>query len=765
MVEKGLPDPSPAPPAALDGRADTATVHTGRTYVDHQPGEDPGGAPAEGRPADGGGDRTANTVAGDARIAGPLVQARQISGGIHLHEHRHEAADTSPPARVPRQLIPAAAHFTGRAGDLSALDALRAAGLGRTPLVVVSGAAGVGKTALVATWLHQHAAAYPDGQLYADLRGHTDDEPVLAGTVLGRFLRALGMEQSPAEPAEQAALWRTVTADRRIVLFLDNAFSAAQIRPLLPASPGSLVAVTSRRRLPGLGVDGAAFHHLGALDPAAGVELLGSRLGRERVSREQEAAAHIARLCGGLPLAVCVAAARMAARPRQPLAALVAAMTPEGVRLSGLGLAGDRAVQAVLDESYGVLTRDAAGAYRRLGLLPVAEFGTGAAAAACALPADTAAELLDVLVEVSLLEELGPDRFRFHDLIRVHAGQRANVEDSSDDRAGALRGALEWYLWTATEAMALLSPTHRRLRRDYMRPPDGQPPFDGPAAALAWLDVERLPLMAALRSAAGHGWDDLAWQLVDSMQPLWVRLRPAGLWIEAHRLGLAAAARAGRRTATMRMLTTGGAGLCNAGRHEEAAEWFGRALRQARQSGDPRAEAQALHGLGQAHQLAGRAERATDCFRQALALREAIGHTRGAALSRLCLGDLALARNAPQEAVDLLTRARDDLLAVPDAYDAARALAFLGMARALRGGAGDMERGVDELQQARAEFAACGSVHWQARVLEMLGQAAAARGQEERARDWYEQSLARYTPVSPRDARRLEGRLTDLGHA
>ncbi|NJP45989.1 tetratricopeptide repeat protein [Actinacidiphila epipremni] len=705
---------------------------------------------------------TRNAVSG-ATVSGPVVQAGSVTGGIHLHEYRTQGPPHASASPVPRQLIPPPAHFTDRVADLVALDALRSAGGGSgAPLVVVTGAAGVGKTALAVTWLHHGVGDYPDGQLYVDLRGHADDgDPVPPDAVLGRFLRGFGVDRLPAELAEMAALWRTVTAGLRVAVLLDNALSAAQVLPLVPASPGSLVVVTSRNRLPGLGVHGARFHHLDVLPPAATVELLGRRLGEERAAREEEAVASIARLCAGLPLAVCVAAARIAARPRQSLTAFVAAMSRDGDRLASLRAGRDLAVQTVLDGAYGALAVDVAAGYRQLGLLPVTDFGAGIAAAACDLPSAAARELVDELVDVSLLEELGPDRYRFHDLIRLHAAQRAAAEDTEAVRATTVRRALDWYLWTATEARALLAPAHVRLRRDYVRIPEEEPPFDSPAGALAWLDAERLHLMAAVHTAIGFGFDDTAWQIVDSMQPLWVRLRPAEMWVEAHRLGLAAADRAGRPTAVMQMLTTGGGGLCNAGLFDEAAQWFGRALSLGEETGDRRAQSQALHGLGQAHQFGGRPESAAAYYRHALALREAIGYTRGAALSRLSLGQLALDAGSPREAVDLLTRARADLLAVPDPYDAARALAFLGVAHAT-GPEADIALSEWELGQALSELDACGAVGWQARVLEMQGVNAEERGDYGRARDCYRQSLARYGPISPRDAHRLGERLRGL---
>ncbi|MCX4724835.1 tetratricopeptide repeat protein [Streptomyces sp. NBC_01306] len=699
-----------------------------------------------------------NSIGGEARVEGTVVQARDIKN-VHVHQL------TPPPHRSgrPRQLIPGPAHFTGRTPDLAALEALRTGHPGvAPPTVVVTGAAGVGKTALAAHWLNAVAGEYPDGQLYVDLRGHARHAALRPGEALGQFLRAFGIDHVPAELAEQAALWRTVTADLRVAVMLDNALSAAQVRPLLPAGPGALVVVTSRRRLPGLTLDGASFHQLDGLAIGSAVELLSHRLGGGRVAGEPAAAHRLAESCSGLPLAVCVAAARIAARPQQSLASLAAAMSRSDDRLGALNAGGERAVQTALDDSYRTLSAGAARGYRRLGLLPVGEFGPLLAAASCALSAEEAERVLDELIEVNLIEELGSERWRFHDLVRLHAAQRAAAEDTPGTRDETVRRTVDWYLRTATEARALLSPTHRTLRRDYAYEPVGLPtPFSSAEDALRWLDSERLHLMTALRAAVEHGWSAPVWQLADSMQPLFLRLRPYDLWIEAHRYGLAAARLAGHPDGESRMLTTGGSGLYNAGHYDEAVRWFTRALHGARRDADRRAEAQALHGLGQSHRLAGRLDRATGYFTEALALREKIGYVRGAALSRLCLGDIALATGDPHRAVVLLTRARSDLLAVPDPYDAARALAFLGRARAADGIA-DFAAADRQLLLALDEFAATGSVHWQGRVLEMLGECAEDRGDRRAAAARYRQSLARYAPVSPGDTRRLQERLRAL---
>ncbi|MEV0260012.1 tetratricopeptide repeat protein [Streptomyces sp. NPDC050617] len=722
-------------------------------------------------------DPHANVIGGSTQLNGPTVQARQISGGIHLHG----ASPPRPP--VPRQLLPVSPHFTDRTADMAALGAVYArCAAASAPLIVVSGPAGVGKTALVSAWLRRTAGDFPDGQLYADLRGHAPEGAASPGEILGQFLRALGVPQIPADLAEQTALWRSVTAGLRIAVMLDNAFTAAQARPLLPGAEGNLTVVTSRWRLTGLRTDGAHFHQLGLLDPSTARELLVRGVGADRIENESAAALKVVSLCAGLPLAVCLASARLAARPRQPVRAMADALARDRRRLAVLTIEGEPAVQSALDESYAVLDAAAARLYRLLGLLPVLDFGAHAAAAACAVPLPEAERLLDALVEANLIEDIALDTHRFHDLVRLHARGCGERDESEAACGEALRRVADWYLATATEAQRLLTPIQLTLERDYAYPSELSPPFstdsepaaesasvptDAPFAeteALAWLEAQRLNLMAVLRSAADRGWHSTAWQLVDAMWPLFLRRRHYDLWSEAHIIGLAAARAAGNGAAERQMLNSGAIGLSAAHRLDDAIEWYGSSLEAARAAGDIRDEGQALLGLGACHRDAGRLEQAVPYLEEAITAWEGAGYHRGTALARMVLGEIALERDEAGRAVEHFVWAHAVLVGVEGPYDVARALAFLGRARAR---AGAHEEGLDQLGQALSVFEATGSVHWQARTLEMLGDCARERAIDAddsgehaaAARRFYEQALPLYDHLSPDDAARLRSRL------
>ncbi|WP_328224390.1 MULTISPECIES: ATP-binding protein [unclassified Streptomyces] len=695
--------------------------------------------------------RTSNLVGGAARVSGVVVQTAEVHGGIHTHMWQSAAAPVTP-LPVPRQLPPAIRHFTDRQGDLDALGRLLPH---RTGLVVVTGPAGVGKSSLATRWLRRIGDDFPDGQLYADLRGHDLADAAGPGEILGRFLRSLYPGPVPADTAEQSALWRSLTSGMRLAVLLDNACTAAQARPLLPGSDESLVVVTGRRRLTGLGIDGAVFHTLDVMPPDAAEELLIRAVGRERVADDPAAAREVVSLCAGLPLAVCVASARLAARPRQPLRVLADALARPGDRLAVLAVEGETAVCGALDESYRALPAPAARLYRLLGQLPTPELDSRLAAAAGALTLDEADGLLDVLVESHLLQDLGEDRYRFHDLIRLHARQHG----ADHERDEALRRSGDWYLAAATAAQQLITPAQFTLERADERWPDLEPPFTDEPGALNWLEGHHVNLMAVLRDAAQRHWSTLTWQLVDAMWPLFLRLRHYDLWIEAHELGLAAARRAGHAEAERQMLNSGAIGLSAARRTEEAITWYAASRDAARAAGDRRDEGQALLGLGAAHYETGRLAEAVTLLEEAVSLWEDVGYPRGTGLARTVLGEIASASGEPAAAVRHFERAHAILTAVRDPHDAARALAFLGRARAR---SGEIEEGMEQLRVALGTFERSGAVHWQARTLEMLGQSAQDAGDPEAARDYYRRALPLAATVGADDARRVSARCEGL---
>ncbi|MEW1864185.1 tetratricopeptide repeat protein [Streptomyces sp. NPDC088194] len=701
-----------------------------------------------------------NSISGDARLSGVAIQARDVYGGLHLYSEQR---------LIPRQLPPVPSHFVNRRRDLEILDRLVA---GRespdsgAALIVVNGPAGIGKTTLVSRWLSERDADFPDGLFYADLRGHTSDGPTPPGEVLGRFLRALGATSVPAALAEQVAQWRSRSAGLKVAVILDNAFTAAQIRPILPAGRQSVVVVTSRRRLTGLALDGADFHRLEGFDAADGVALLSRGIGADRVASELADVHRVVRLCAGLPLAVCLASARLASRPRQPVAVLADALAPDAEGMAALEVEGETTVSKALDASYAVLSTGAALTYRRLGRLPLTTFDARGAAAACAQPLRWAERRLDELVEANLVEDIGPDRYRFHDLIGAHARTLGSADGSPAQCDATVRRVCDWYLRTATAAEQRLTPVQFVLPRDYAHSSDLfdlSVPFDDDAGAIAWLDAYRMDLMVLMREAADRGWHRTAWQLADAMWPLFLKMRHYDLWIEAHEIGLTAARRDGNAEAERQMLNSGAIGLNAAGRHDDAARWYEESLNAARSAGDVRDEGQALLGIGRCHREVGRPDEAAPYLNRAIEVWEACGYPRGAALARTVLGEIALAADRPDDAVADFSSARDVLLAADDPHDAARALAFLGRANVR---AGEYQVGIGRMEEALAVFASSGAAYWQARTLEMLGQSASEHGDRPAARDLWAQAAGCYEITSPADAHRLRGLAGGpLGHA
>ncbi|MEV6832360.1 BTAD domain-containing putative transcriptional regulator [Amycolatopsis sp. NPDC051102] len=389
----------------------------------------------------------------------------------------------------PRQLPAAAPAFSGRTGERAELDRMLAA---EGAVAVISGAGGLGKTWLAVRWATDHASRFPDGQLYVDLRGFDPaHEPVPAEHAVRGFLSALGVAAAsiPPDPDGQVALYRSLTARRRLLVVLDNARDTRHVTPLLPGGSACSVLITSRHELGGLlTTHGASALRLRTLDEEQARDLLAHKLGPARLAEEPEAAREILSQCGGMPLALAIVAARVTVQPSGRLSALAAELR-EG-RLDALDTGELTAsLRAVFDASCRALSPEAASAFRLLGVVPAEDIGR---AAATALLGN--ARTLRVLCAASLLEEHLPGRFRMHDLVKLYAAELADPAT----RLTALTRLLDHYVSTAAAAMDLLSPDEPYLRPAVTGP---RRSFTDVQAARAWLDAERPSMLALVTSA------------------------------------------------------------------------------------------------------------------------------------------------------------------------------------------------------------------------------------------------------------------------
>jgi hypothetical protein len=401
-----------------------------------------------------------------------VVQAGSVSGGIHFHDHGGQRQG----GLTPQQLPGSVRTFVNRTEEMRRLDVVLADGDAQhrrvVAVCVIAGTAGVGKTSLALHWSHQVQDHFPDGQLYVNLRGYDPGQPLTALEALHRFLAALGVPASaaPADAEAAAALYRSLLADRRMLIVLDNAASAAQVRPLLPGDSRCLTVVTSRGRLSGLAIrEGAHRLTLGTLPEPEAVALLRAVTAGFRPEDDPDKLVELARLCARLPLALRIAAERAASHPYMRLDELIADLCDESGLWEALS-SGDEeeseAVRSVFAWSYRALPPDAAKLFRLLGLHPGSEFSIGAVCALAGISMRRTRQFLDVLFGAHLLEHTAPDRYEFHDLLRAYAADQAQADEDESGRRAALRRVLDWYLHTADAAQSWLKPAEDHVALD-----------------------------------------------------------------------------------------------------------------------------------------------------------------------------------------------------------------------------------------------------------------------------------------------------------
>ncbi|MDA0564144.1 tetratricopeptide repeat protein [Streptomonospora sp. S1-112] len=569
-----------------------------------------------------------------------VVQAGAVHGGVHIH-----TGDRGDP---PRQVPLAPRHFTDREREQGILDgaALAAQRDGLPRIVVVSGPGGVGKTALAARFLHTAADSFPDGLLHADLRGFAPGAaPLDPGAVLDGFLRSLNTEAGaiPADPAARAAQFRSRTAGRSLAVLLDNAASAAQVRLLLPGGGAHLVVVTTRLRLTGLAPEGATFLQVGPLPGDAAAHLVARVLGDDRPRRETEAVNRLTRLCGGLPLALCAAASRLALRPHQSVGRLVAQLDTEHGRIARLSRhqePEESSVQAVFDSSYAHLDPTARRLYRLLGLPSGPDTTVTAAAALLGAGEERAEDAVDDLLAASLLEEHAPGRYRQHDLARLHARERLAADEGPEAREEARRRLGRYFLDSAVNADLALNPGRWHLGPRFEEERDGES-FADRTAAVAWLEAELPNLRAWIADCHETGDHETCWQLCEALRTLFNVRKHYDAWDATHRTALASARILGDAAAEALVLSNLGVLQTQLGDARSAREHQRSALDLWERAGHALGRASTLEDLGISEMALGNPDSAAGYFSRALEVHRRLGRERGIASMRRRLGEAA----------------------------------------------------------------------------------------------------------------------------
>lgn len=628
--------------------------------------------------------------------AGDVVQARDVSGGVHFHQ----------PGRVvppPRQLPGQHSAFVNRQDAIALLDSALAGGGPR--LAVITGMPGAGKTTLAVHWAHANLTGYPGGHLYVNLHGYDSVQPVSPLRALRGFLLALGVPRSEvaADVDEAAAQFRSAVAGLRLLIVLDNARRPGQVRPLLPGKGQCAVLVTSRDQMSGLVArDGARRVPLGPLRERDAVDLLARLTREERPADSPAALGELAALRARLPLALRIAAEQALSHPLTPAGELVAGLRAQSARWRTL-TADDHAqwdepviARSVFAWSYQVLPEAAASLFRLLSLHPGPEFSRDAAAALAGQAEP--GQALDILAGAHLLERPAVDRYQFHDLVRSYAVDQARGEDPPQRRDDATRRVLLWYLRSADAAQPLVNPKEARVPVEPA--PVGEPApktFGSYDEAADWFDRERGNLLASVTAASEHGWHDIAWKLAVVLRAFHMRFSLTVDWLAASGAGLRSAEAISDLAAQGELLESMGMAYSQAHDLDRSEEYLTRALRARRQAADQRGLALTLNSLGLLEIRRHHLSAARAVFEEALAIYAELNDQTWVPVLRENLAEALIGLGDTRAAEALVLDALADLRRRGDTGSQGNALRLLSMARRARG---DLDRAREAAEEA-----------------------------------------------------------------
>ena len=735
--------------------------------------------------------RTAEALDAYRQAAKVLAEEFGIDPGPELYNLHHAVLTNDPalaitgpeaePARqrspaprvVPRQLPPPPTHFVGRAEAVRRLDAQWAAANGAPTTVIstIGGTAGIGKTALALHWAHLHAEDFPDGQLYVNLRGFDPTgTPVQPMAAVRGFLTALGSsaQNVPADPDEQVALYRTQLAGRRMLVVLDNARDAEQVRPLLPGAPGSMVLVTSRDQLAGLiAREGAAPLAVRALAHGEARDLLVRRMGADRVMREQTAVDELIEACVRLPLALNIVAALAALRPNRPLITFVDELRDTHRRLDALSTGEATSdVRAVFGWSCKTLTPETARVFRLLSLYPGPDISLLAAAALVGHDTGTTRNALDALARAHLINEYSTDRYITHDLLRAYAAELVESQDGVAGRQAALRRVIDFYTHTACGAEHLLTPHRAPIPLDPPVPGVHPHQFADVTAALAWLDAEHAVLLAAQQAAITSGWHAAVWQLAGALTTFHIRRGRRHDQVAVWQAALDASAHLpdpGTHIVAHRRL---GSAVTELGRHDEGIAHLRQAVALAEEHDDLEQQAETHRILAWACEQHGDYRQAIEHATRTLELARALGQPvrEGEALNQTGwylarLGEFDAARAHCLAALTIHRRHGER----------AGESATLDSLGYIAHHSGDHRNAVTYGREAVAVLASLGDFFHTADALDTLGHPHVALGEYDQAREVWRQALELYRQqgrdqAADRVQRQLDAIVDHLGN-